>query len=219
MINRLKSKTLENIEQRMQGIEQGTLRYQVLENVKNFKTSWVELGQVLYSVWKDKLYKEWGYQNFDTYAAKELGVRKQTAMKLLRSYYFLEKEEPGYLKKDYLESADANNIPTYESIDALRLAKNKKILDDSDYADIKHRVFQKGQDAREIKRDLTLLMRQREELDPEEAREKRKLSSLKRFVSVLKSLKRDLGEAKLVPVSILNEAEDLIRKLEAEILH
>ena len=211
------NRTLENIEQRMQGLEQGSLRYRVLENVKNFKTSWVELGQALYSVWKDKLYKEWGYQNFDTYAARELGVRKQTAMKLLRSYYFLEKEEPLYLKKDYLQTAEASSIPTYESIDALRLAKNKKILDADDYADIKNKVFQKGQDAREIKRDLTALMRQRQELDPEEAREKRKLVSLKRFISVLKSLKRDLEEAKLLPLSILKEAEDLIQKLELEI--
>jgi len=210
-------KSLDNIEQKMRDLDQNSLRYRILESVKNFKTSWVDLGQSLYSVWKDKLYKGWGYQNFDNYAAKELGIRKQTAMKLLRSYYFLEKEEPGYLKSDYLDNAKANAVPTYESIDALRMAKNKKVLGQEDYASIKKDVFEKGKDVREIKRDLTSLIRQREELSPEEAREKRKITSVKRTVSLLKTLKRDLGDAKLLPVSILKEIEDLICRLDSEI--
>jgi len=215
-MDRLRARSLENIEQKMRGLDEDSLRYRILGNVKSFKTSWVELGQALYSVWKDKLYREWGYQTFDNYTARELGIRKQTAMKLLRSYYFLEKEEPSYLKEGYLESASANTVPGYEAIDALRMAKNKKILDDDDYANIKKDVFEKGKDVREIKRDLTSLMRQREELDPYEAREKRKIANIKRAVSLLRNLKRDLGEAKLVPVAVLKEIDELVKKLDRE---
>lgn len=216
-MDRLKPKSLSNIESRMQDLDRDSLRYKILESVKNFKTSWIDLGQSLYSAWKDKLYKEWGYQSFDSYSAKELGVRKQTALKLLRSYYFLEKEEPGYLAKSYLDTADARSVPNYEAVDALRLAKNKKILDAADYAGIKKDIFEKGKDAREIKKDLTALIRQREELSPEEAREKRKLASVKRCISVLKSLKRDLQEAKFISTPVLKEIEALINRLDSEI--
>ncbi len=53
-------KSLRNIEEKMSSLEEGSLRYHVLESAKNFKSSWIELGRSLYSVFKDKLYKEWG---------------------------------------------------------------------------------------------------------------------------------------------------------------
>ena len=31
------------------------LRVQAIEHAKTFKTSWVSLGQTLYSIWRDKL--------------------------------------------------------------------------------------------------------------------------------------------------------------------
>lgn len=212
-----KTKSVKNIEEKMKGLDENSLRFHILESAKNFKTSWVELGRALYSVWKDKLYKEWGYANFDTYVSREIGIRKQTAMKLLRSYYFLEREEPEYLKENYVESASVAKLPGYESIDILRLAKNKKNLDNQDYVQLKKEIFEKGKDARELRRDLTTLMKQREELEPEEAWQKKKLSTVKRFLTVLKSLKNEIETAKLLPSSLIKEVAGLISKLEAEI--
>jgi len=213
-----KTKSIKSLEEKMEGIDKDTLRYQILENAKDFKTSWIELGRALYSVWRDKLYKGWGYGKFEVYSSREIGIRKQTAMKLLKSYYFLEKEEPGYLKSDYVESAPAGAVPTYESVDVLRLAKNKKILDEEDYSNFKKEVFEKGKDAREARRDLTTLIRQRQELDPEEAHQKRKFSTVKRLIGVLRSLREEAESQKLLPMPIIREAAELIRKLEEEIL-
>ena len=119
------TKSLDNIEQKMKDMDAGSLRYHILENAKNFKVSWVELGRALYTVWKEKLYKDWGYTTLDAYTGKEIGIRKQTAMKLLKSYYFLEKEEPQYLKQEYIQGAEASVIPSYESVDLLRQAKTR----------------------------------------------------------------------------------------------
>jgi regulator of replication initiation timing len=213
----IKTKSIEAIEQKMQGVEENSLRYHILESAKNFKTSWVDLGQSLYSVWRDKLFKEWGFNQFDAYVSKEIGIRKQTAMKLLKSYYFLEKEEPQYLKEDYVESADAASVPGYESIDLLRQARNKKELDSEDYNNLKEEIFQKGKDFREVKKGLTALIRERKELDPEEAREKRRLSTLKRFLSTLVSLKREIEADKLLPSTIVRDTADLIKRIESEI--
>lgn len=213
----MKTKSIEAIEQKMQGIEENSLRYHILESAKNFKASWMDLGQSLYSVWRDKLFKEWGFAQFDAYVSKEIGIRKQTAMKLLRSYYFLEKEEPDYLRQDYVESADAACVPGYESIDLLRQAKNKKELGPEDYDNLKEEIFEKGRDFREIKKDLTALIRERKELNPEETREKRRLTTLKRFLSILMSLKREIEEDKLLPSTIVKDTAELIKRIEAEI--
>jgi len=212
-----KTKSLENLEQKMQGVDTASLRYHILENAKSFKTSWVELGRALYSVSKDKLYKEWGYSSFDIYTSKEIGIRKQTAMKLLRSYYFLEKEEPAYLKEEYVENSDAGTIPSYESIDVLRQAKNKKGLDEEDYGQLKEKVFRQGKDAREVKKDLVSMMRQRQEVSPEEARDDKKRAVLKRLVSTLKSLKEEVELLKLLPAPVVDEIEVLLEKLQSEV--
>ncbi|MDD5731080.1 MAG: hypothetical protein PHN57_08165 [Candidatus Omnitrophica bacterium] len=213
----LKPKSLESIEHKMEGMEPDSIRFHILKSAKDFKTSWVELGQSLYSVWKDKLYRGWGFSTFDIYTTKEIGIKKPTAMKLLRSYFFLEKEEPGYLKKEYRESSEAAAVPNLDSINVLRLAKTKNLLDEKDYSDFKKKVFEKGRDGVELKKDLTALIRQRRELSPEDARAERKTATLKRFLSTLKSLKMEVENSKFLPVNIMKGIEQLIEEIESEI--
>ena len=213
----MKTKSIENIEQKMKDMDKTSLRYLTLQNARHFKTSWIEFGQSLYTVWKDKLYKDWGYNHFDTYAIKEIGIRKQTALKLLRSYRFLEHEEPRYVSKDYNDGAQASEVPTYEAVNELRLASAKKDIPRSDYEDIKKKVLERGQDARAVKKDLTAIIKRREELEPREAWQKRKIDLLKRFLGVLKSARREIGILKVLPAQIIKDADNLIRKLETEI--
>lgn len=213
----IKTRTLEKIEERMSSIPQDSVRYKVLASARDFKTSWVELGQSLYSVWRDKSYKEWGYITFDAYTSKEIGIKKQTAMKLLKSYFFLEKEEPVYLQRGYAASSDPSKMPTYESVNLLRLARNKKTLDRDDYAHLKENVLELGKDAREVKKDLTTLIREREELEPEEARRKRKVGMVKRLLTSLKTLKTDLERSKMVSAGTIKDVSNLINKIELEL--
>ncbi|MCK9571733.1 MAG: hypothetical protein M0Q96_00415 [Candidatus Omnitrophica bacterium] len=213
-----KPKSLQNLEEKMQNLDAGSLRYHILESAKSFKSSWIELGRCLYSAWKDKLYKEWGYSSFDIYAAKEIGIRKQTAMKLLKSYYFLEKEEPRYLKEEFMLEANPASLPSYEAIDVLRQAKNKLTPDSADYASLKKGIFENGRQAIEAKKDLTALIRQRQELEPEEAQQKRKFATLNRLLGSLKSLKRETEVLKLLSAPLVRELESLIKKINAEIV-
>jgi len=216
-MNAYKTKSLESLEEKMKDIDENSLRYHILKSAKDFKTSWIDLGRALYSAWKDKLYKEWGYGDFNIYTSKEIGIRKQTALKLLKSYYFLEKEEPVYLQKDYVQTKDAQLVPTLEAVDVLRLAKNKKILDEDDYAHLKAEIFEKGKDAREVKRNLGVIIKERQELDPEEAQEKKKHAVVKRLVGTLKSLRHEAEILKLLPAPLIRETQDLIKKLEEEL--
>ncbi|OGW75618.1 MAG: hypothetical protein A2Z72_00455 [Omnitrophica bacterium RBG_13_46_9] len=217
IMKELKTRSIEAIEEKMGNVDESSLRHLVLQSAKSFKTSWIGLGQSLYAVWKDKAYREWGFNTFDSYTMKEIGIRKDTALKLLRSYHFLEKEGPSYLVENRSEKVNPSSVPTYESVNALRLASNNKNIDRSDYAAIKDKVFQRGKDAREIKKDLTQLIKQREELEPEEAWKKKKLAVVRRFMSALKSLSRELKITKVLPSRFIEETDRLIAKLEGEV--
>jgi hypothetical protein len=216
-MNRFKTKSLSMIEEKMSGLDTESLRFQILQNAKSFKTSWIDLGQSLYSVWKDKLYKDWGFMTFDAYTSKEIGIRKNTALKLLKTYYFLEKEEPHLLNKDYVKTKDASEVPSYESVDVLRLAKKKQLLDEDDYRRFKKDIFEKGRDGREVKKDLTALIKQREELEPDEARKRKREMTIRRLLSSLKSLKRELEVTKILPSDVLKQTNTLINRIEAEV--
>ncbi len=216
-MDEMKTKSLRNIEQKMEGLDSGSLRYHILESAKNFKCSWIELGRSLYSVWKDKMYKEWGYASFDIYVSRETGIRKQTAMKLLKSYYFLEKEEPQYLKNEYAASTQPANLPSYESVNILRQVKNKKGLDEDDYINLKKEIFEKGRDALELKKNLGVIIRQRQELLPEVAQEEKRHQRLKRLLSQLRLLKQEVTVLKLLSVPLIKDLDNLIKNIDQEI--
>ena len=75
------------------------LRGHIAQHAKDFKLSWVQLGQGLYSVWRDKLYQAWDFDKFEDYVVRELGLKKPLALKLVKTYFFVEQDEPIYLKE------------------------------------------------------------------------------------------------------------------------
>ena len=193
------------------------LRSQILDYSKKFKTSWVNLGQALCSVWRDKLYYAWGYDRFEYYTEQEVGIPKQMSLKLLKTYFFLESEEPAYLKKEFSETREAVQVPGYEAVNVLRLAKQKKELLRDDYVKLKKDVFDKGKDASLVRKDLVALMKERKPVDPEEERDKRNEAAIRKLYDALNSFKKDMEVLKLIPDNIINEASDLMSKLEGQL--
>lgn len=208
------TKTLNTIEQKLSETDD-LQRQHILTCAKNFKTSWVELGRALYMAWKDRLYKKWGYNDFEQYTSREIGIKKNTSMKLLRSYYFLEKEEPQVLSA-YMDQEKQDKLPGYETIDLLRQAKEKKTLDGDDYRNFRDAVME-GKDDGEVKKELTQMIRQRKELEPEEAWEARRGATVKRFLGTLRALNEEIKAGKLVSAEVARAADALIKRLEEEL--
>jgi hypothetical protein len=194
------------------------LRMELAEYAKEFKVSWVHLGQGLYSVYRDKLFYGWGYEKFEDYVIRELGLKKPLALKLVKTYFFVEQEEPAYLKKEFSEAREAVVVPSYEGLDVLRLARRRNELTKDDYAKLRKDIFEKGKDSSVVKKDLTAIIRERKQVDPDEEREKRHQSSVKRFLNALKSFKNDMDNLKLIEADIVEEAEILLKKLEEKYL-
>ena len=108
-------------------LEQDELREKVVEVARRHKASWIELGQYLYTIQKNKMYKYWGFLEFDGYCMKELGIRPLTALKMVRSYQFLEREEPKVIESRSGED-NLRKIPSFEAVNILRLARKNKLL-------------------------------------------------------------------------------------------
>jgi hypothetical protein len=101
-------------------------RATVLHLSRKFKASWLELGEALSDVKRNKTWERWGYDSFENYAKNELKLRGDTVDKLTGGYMFLHKRAPEVLSRDPLES-----LPTMKAIDYLRRVEEKAAADDS----------------------------------------------------------------------------------------
>lgn len=193
------------------------LRSAVQDSVKDFKTSWLKLSQELYSISRDKLYEYWGYEKFEHYAEREAGLKKPLALRLVKTYAFVEQQEPAYLRPEYIEGREANTVPELDAISVLRLAKSKKELTKDDYTELRKQVFDKGRAAGLVRKDLTTMMKERKKIDPDEEREQRNIAAVRRFMNAIRSFKKDAEALKLIKVDLLKKADELFKELESSV--
>ncbi|MGH7197266.1 MAG: hypothetical protein ACREH5_00780 [Candidatus Omnitrophota bacterium] len=209
----MKSKSLQHIEERMGSLDPASFRYKALDCAKQFKSSWMELGRCLYSIYKDKLFKGWGYLTFEAYCSKEIGIRQPTAMKLLKSYYFLEREEPAYLKRQSADGNEPSKIPGYEAVNALRLAKTNERIPESDYRELREQVLEKAREDQEVKKKIRYILKANpRKLSPEEE-EDEKSAAVARLLAGFRSAKSQLQELSF-PAKVLKKIDEVIDLLE-----
>lgn len=194
------------------------IRDNLTEYCKSFKTSWVKLGQALYPVWKDKLFYAWGFDKFEYYTKEELGLKKETALKLLKTYFFIEQTEPAYLENGFSDEKEASKVPGCEEANVLRLARGKKELNKEDYRQLRDAVFKDGKDASGVKKDLVALMKVRKQVDPDEERQHRNDAALMKLANAIKNFNKDMEALKLAPAELVDEAKELLERLEKELV-
>src|SRR5262245_33520454 len=134
-----RTKTEAAMHERLSALEAGSNRYKVLVCAIEFKRSWVDLAQHLTAVQRDGSFKEWGYRTFEAYAQHELFLRRDTAQKLTRSFDFLSSHEPTLL--DSARDEPAAPLPHFQAVDALAEARKNPQLSESDYRELRDRVF------------------------------------------------------------------------------
>ena len=131
------TKGSQHIEQLMRQLPPESERYQVLATAKQFKSSWVELGEWLAKVSNKKQFSEWGFTSFEDYCTKEIRIRRQTAEKLLLAFRFLERREPSLL-----ERKEGRPLPDYRSIDLLRKADEREYFSMEEYSELRQAVIE-----------------------------------------------------------------------------
>ncbi len=133
-----KSKGEMVIERIMQELDPQSERYRILASAKQFKSSWVELGEKLLEVQQKGLFRQWGYDSFEDYCSREVRIKQPTAQKLTLAYRYLEKEEPELLAR----RTELKPLPDYRSIDLLRQAREELDLPADDYANLRRTVLE-----------------------------------------------------------------------------
>jgi len=131
-------------------------RDEVLQAARAFKASWTGLARVLTRVRDQALWRSWGFSSFEVYCSKELRIRKATALKLTRSWTFLERHERGWRP----DSADAKPAPAFEVVEVLAEAEERRELSErfprpaAEPAPVEVRLGQLARTARRLAEEL-----------------------------------------------------------------
>lgn len=192
----------QHIEQLMQNLDPASERYQVLDSARQFKASWVELGEQLVTVNRNNLFSDWGYGTFEEYCSREIRIRKQTAQKLTLAFGYLQRKEPALLDR-----ADVRPTPDYRSVDLLRRAEEEENFSDEEYSGLRQAIVEEGRSLPTVQKKFRESVQSRQSIQESELQAvKAALSSAKRLESVLATLP-DLGQ------EIRPQLADLIREL------
>lgn len=211
-----KTKAISQIEGKMEDLDETSLRYRVLQSARNFKTSWIELGNYLQAVFQEKHYKRWGYTSFESYCSREIAIKTTTALKLLRSYYFLESEEPAFLNERLSSTEKVVALPSVDSVDILRRARNRQNLDADDYRSLRDSVLEKGEEPKEVRYKLKNILEAYAGGESEEEEKKRRTATINRCLGVLRTIKREIEISGVLPRRIAKEIDRLVAVIESE---
>jgi hypothetical protein len=126
-----------HIEALLSNLDPGSERYRVLRAARDFKASWVELGERLTETREHEQFKQWGYTSFEAYCRQELRLKAETANKLTRSFAFLRDHNP-----DSLETREVKELPPLDVVDLLSRARERAKVTDKQFSDIQGEVFE-----------------------------------------------------------------------------
>lgn len=187
-------------------------RVSMLRLTRRFKSSWLELGQALSEVKRQKTFERWGHASFEAYTKTELKLRADTVEKLTASYMFLHKRAPEVLQRDPLDA-----IPSYQAIDYLRRVEEKAAEDASipqeTLIDVRKQILDEGVPVTKVARLYN------DTLFPVSEKDKR-ASNRKALKATATRLRELLADSSAIPealASSVGEAlDELLTELNAE---
>ena len=214
--------SLRRIEERMESVGEGTQRYVVLDACRKFKTSWIEFGQALFSVHRDKSYKDWNFLTFEAYCSKELGLRQSTAVKLLKSYAFLETEDPDFIRRASRQSDGGpgegqGKYPDFEAVNLLRLVKSRKSVGENEYSELRRKVLVDAKDPVEVRKEIRLLIAD-DGKSAGEIRADRRTAYIRKLARSLEDARREGMANRFLPAQLLEALERLREKVDRELV-
>ncbi|MBE9487041.1 MAG: hypothetical protein IMY82_07715, partial [Chloroflexi bacterium] len=199
-----KSKNELIIEQLMHELDPSSPRYRVLAVARQFKSSWVELGEQLSKVKNQGEFQDWGYESFDDYCSREIRIRKETARKLTLAYRYLEQEEPALLGAE----RRLQPLPDYRSIDLLRQACEEQQFSDEEYARLRATVIEQERSLPTVQKQFREVARIRNQtqLDP--------LKQIRLTLATARRVKNHLSALPEFPSEHLENLLEMVKRLE-----
>ena len=180
-------------------------REEVLRAARTFKASWTGLAKVLTRVRDEALWEGWGFSSFEAYCSKELRIRKATALKLTRSWSFLDRHERGWRP----DAPEARPAPAFEVVEVLAEAEERGALDAEEYRSIRDSIWDPERPVAAVRRELSeRFPRPAPEPAPVEVR-------LGQLARTSRRLAEELRVCRGVPASVRTQADDLAAAVES----
>ncbi len=189
---------------RIADLPEGSMRRRVLEGARRFKASWVEFARLLSQVRREELWREWGHESFESYCARELFVRRQTADKLTLSYGFLERHEPQLAR-----ARETRAAPPFEVVEVLSRAEAAGRLSPAGWAEMRDEILERSPSPAAVSRRIA----QRFGPAPRPPRPGAP-QRIERLAAAARHLAEECRAEEAVPAAVAERAEALARDLE-----
>jgi len=193
----------ERIGARIDELPAGSLRRQLLEGARRFKSSWVEFARLLAEVRRQGAWKEWGWPSFEAYCAKELFIRRQTAEKLTQSYGFLERHEPRLAREE------GTRAPPFEVVEVLSRAEAQGRLPAGGWRELRDELLERPPQPRELSRQLAERYGAEEPPEPPPPAER-----LRRLASAARRVAEGCAAERSIPRALAERFRALAAELE-----
>lgn len=211
------SAAMKRIDAKLDRLEPGSLRHQVLASLRQFRASWIELGRLLNDVVYGGDYKEWGYDDFEVYCARELGLKRPTVQKLMISYNYMKKYESNRLR-DFEENGSgtlAAPIPDFQTVELLDKVRRRDRLPEEEMGELHRRAFDGGTAEPELRKELRQRLRPRLDAAAINVAADSRRRELAAILRSARELRRLLAAAKAVPGGLRERIERCLAELEA----
>ena len=171
-----------NFEELLKSVEPDSYRMQLLESAKIFKSNWVQFGEHLTKVASDKLFRDWGYRDFEEYCRDEIRIKKATAIKLTNAYFFVTRGDPEIINHSRVKSG-----LDLDAVSILQKAKNDDACSPEIYAELKSAALDQGQTGPTLSRKFKKMI-QVENQTPGKTFQEENLQLVKRLSRRIKPL-------------------------------
>lgn len=204
----MSASVLSRIDNQMEGLEPGSTRYLALSALRVFRSTWVELGKLLTDVAYGGDYKEWGYEDFEVYCARELGLKKPTVKKLMVSYNYMKSYAPERLET--VEGEDGYDVPDYQTVELLKKAREREDIAESEKEELHRMAFDGTGDEGVLRKEIRQRMKPVEQVAPD--------SDEKEFQRILLSsrkVRQKVAACRKIPESVRDAIDQALLQLEA----
>lgn len=210
---------VKKIDDRLERLQPGTLRHRVMTALRHFRASWVELGRLLNEVAYGGDYKEWGYDDFEVYCARELGLKKPTVQKLMASYNYMRKYESKRLEDFEEESggvdgASAAAMPDFQTVELLDRVRSRDAMPEERMEELHRRAFAGEGEEPEFRRELRQCLKPRLSEDMIEGHANERREEMRVLLRAARELRRRLADARSVPGGLRERLEQCLVELE-----
>lgn len=197
------TRTEDRIDRSIESHTGDPVRTLVLKKARLFKSSWVDLAQVLSRVRNKTLFEDWGFDSFSQYCLKELHIRRATADKLTASYGYLKDRASEVLDRDGI----TRPIPSFQSVSYLARAEEEGNAEEETLQDLREEVFERNASPGLLGRKFG------KRIFNDEPAASVSTRLLNRIVSTARKLAELLAEAASVPSDLAADVEEQLGRL------